>query len=522
VNESFPSLRFEEAVINEMREWGIGGVAVTLLKDQDILYSAAFGEAARDSIFRVGSISKLFNAVAVMQLVEAGKLRLDDPVAPDLLPINPFPDSPPVTLRQLLCHRSGLQRESPVGGYFDDSQPSLAATVASVRSCVLATGPGAKTRYSNIGPSIAGHIIERTTGMTFAEYQRNHLLGPLSMADSSWSLASVRTDRLIGSWMRIADGKGCWIRREAPVFDLGTVPAGNLFSTADDLARFASALMVGDSGLLKPETLQGMWRPQLTDEDSGYGLGFMVGKYRGCRMVSHGGAVYGHSALFALLPDQKFAVIVLANEDIVNGRMRAIADTALSLLLEPASEDKSPRRPELSSPRDLSPFAGQYESDSYWACIETCNGKLTGDISGQPTRFVARGGLEFTAESRIENAATVLFEREPSGTISGFKMGSQYFRRVLPTPRSLPPEWQVFLGEYGPDFIPVIVSERHGHLYAMTENMVDYRLTPINRHVCALPAGMYTDEQIVFLTDGEGRPHSVNFANMILPRRNIK
>jgi hypothetical protein len=83
----------------------------------------------------------------------------------------------------------------------------------------------------------------------------------------------------------------------------------------------------------------------------------------------------------------------------------------------------------------------------------------------------------------------------------------------------LPAEWRTFLGSYGPDFIPLIISERHGHLYAMTENMVDYRLTPVNRHVCALPPGMYVDEHVVFLTDAAGKPHEIDFANMILPRR---
>ena len=63
------------------------------------------------------------------------------------------------------------------------------------------------------------------------------------------------------------------------------------------------------------------------------------------------------------------------------------------------------------------------------------------------------------------------------------------------------------------------MSERHGHLYAMTENMLDYRLTPLNRHVCGLPPGMYAGEQAVFLTEADGRPRAINFANMILPRR---
>ena len=139
-----PSL--EQIIADEMHQWGIGGVSVALMDDQRVVYAAGFGEARRDSIFRVGSVSKLFNAIAVMQQVEAGKMDLDAPLPPEVLPHNPFIDSPAVTLRQLLCHRSGLQREATVGGYLDDSEPGLAAAVASVRLCVLANRPGSVTR----------------------------------------------------------------------------------------------------------------------------------------------------------------------------------------------------------------------------------------------------------------------------------------------------------------------------------------------------------------------------------------
>ena len=98
-------------------------------------------------------------------------------------------------------------------------------------------------------------------------------------------------------------------------------------------------------------------------------------------------------------------------------------------------------------------------------------------------------------------------------------MGAQRYERVPAHSRALPRHWQRFLGSYGLKFIPLIVSERHGHLYAMTENMVDYRLTPMNRNVCTLPPGMYVDEQVVFLTGKDSRAHSINFANMIFRRR---
>jgi CubicO group peptidase (beta-lactamase class C family) len=510
----------EEEIRREMSEWKIGGIAVALVDDQRVVYAAGFGEARRDSIFRVGSISKLFNAIAVMQQVEAGKLDLDAQLPADVLPLNPFAGTPAVTLRQILCHRSGFQRESPVGGYLDDTQPGLAPTVASVRGCVLATRPGEKTRYSNVAPSVAGRLVERVSGQTFENYQREHLLGPLNMRDSAWTLARLAREHVIRSHMRVADGRGGWTRRTAPLFDLGTLPAGNLFSSAEDLARFASALLADGSGLVKPETLREMWKPQFTRDDMGFGLGFMVGKFRGHRTIGHNGAVYGCSSLLVLLPEEKVAAVVLGNEDVANGRIHHIGDAALSLLLEAKLGEKPAPPVKISTPEDLAGFGGDYESQSYWAHLEVRNGRLIGEISGQPTRFIAAGQLNFTGHSRIDDAVPAAFEQDGTGAVSGFKYGPiQHFTRVPANPPPMPPEWRAYLGSYGPDFIPLVVSERHGHLYAMTENMVDYRLTPVNRNVCTLPPGMYADEQVVFLTGPNGRPHSINFANMLLRRR---
>lgn len=511
--------RLEPIVREEMSAWGIGGIAIALVDDQRVVYAAGFGEARRDSLFRVGSISKLFNAVAVMQQVEAGRLDLDTPVPPELLPLNPFADAPPVTLRQLLCHRSGLPRESAVGGYLDVSEPGLAATVASARAAVLATRPGGKMRYSNLGPSLAGFLVERAAGVGFEDYQHEHILGPLGLHSSAWTLARADRARIVVSWMRVADGRGGWRRIATPLFDLGTIPAGNLFSTAEDLARFASGLLAGGGRILRPESLREMWTPQLTDQPRGFGLGFAVGNFRGHRAVSHSGAVYGHSTSLVLLPEKKLAAIVLANEDIANGRVRRITHAALSLLLEMKFADMPPPLPPPHRLDSLAPYTGDFESSSYWARLEVRDGRLVGDLSGQPTRFTARSELEFTADSRIEDATPVTFIRGEAGVITGFKLGDQEYRRLAPHPPPLPAEWQALTGTYGPAIIPVIIHERHGHLYAMTENMVDYRLTPVNRHAWALPAGMYVDEQIVFLPGPDGRIDRIDFANMILRRR---
>ncbi len=513
----FPKLEF--VIEQEMREWNITGVSVALVDDQEIIYSKGFGDAKRDSIFRAGSISKLFNALAVMQQVEAGNLDLDEPIPVEQLPINPFPDNPSVTLRHILSHRSGLQREAPVGGYLDESQPGIRASVESIKASGLVTRPGEKTRYSNIAPSVAGHLVEQAAGKSFEEYQAEKLLKPLGMTNSSWTIAATPKDRIIVSHMRVANGKGGWTRREAPLFDLGTIPAGNLFTTADDLARFASALINGGNALVTPESLHLMWTPQFTDGDTGFGLGFVMGKFNDRKTIGHSGAVYGHSTSFIVLPNEKLAVIILGNEDIANGRIHRIQKVALSLLLNAKFGEEMPSAPEPFAIGDLSPFAGEFESQSYWAKLEVVDGNLVGDISGQPTRFTPSGQLTFKADSRINDAANVRFEKDKVGLVTGFELGGQRFIRVPKNPTPLPKEWRSVLGSYGLDFVPIAITERDGHLYAMTENMVDYRLTPVNRNVCSLPPGMYVDEEVVFLPDDDGTIRFIDFANMIFKRR---
>lgn len=520
--------QLDQAVREEMADWGISGIGLALIDDQQIVHAVGFGEARRDSAFRCGSISKLFNAVAVMQLVEAGKLDLDASVeryGSGLLPVIPFTDGGPVTLRQLLCHRSGMIRESPVGGYFDDGEPGLARTVASVPQTVLVNPPNTKTRYSNVGPSVAGRVVELATGVRFEKYQRQHLLNPLGMTNSAWLKQDLPRGQPVVSYMRVADGHGGFIRNRSPVFDLGTVPAGNLFTSAEDLARFVAMLAAEGNApggrVLAPESLARMFTPQLTAEATGFGLGFMVGKFRSHKTISHNGAVYGCSSSLVFLPATKLGVVVLGNEDIVNARIQKLANLALSLMLEAKTGEKPPPSPTPLSltAEAFAAFTGDYESQSYWARLEVNAGRLTANISGQPTKLTPVELLRFLADSRMHDATPVIFERDGSGQVTGFTMGPQQFARVSQNHRDIPREWRSHFGSYGPSFIPLVISARHGHLYAMTENMVDYRLTPLNRHVFAFPPGLYVDEHLIFLPDRRGEPHSVSLANMVLRRR---
>jgi hypothetical protein len=264
-----------------------------------------------------------------------------------------------------------------------------------------------------------------------------------------------------------------------------------------------------------------MFTPQLTSEPAGFGLGFAVGKFRNHRAVSHNGAVYGCSSSLVWLPDARLGVVVLGNEDIVNARIDKLAQRALSLMLEVKRGEAPPIPPApiTLGDEELRAFCGAFESQSYWASVSNDGGRLVAVISGQPVRLTPLEPLRMLADSRMHNATPASFERGVSGAIIGFTLGSQRFVRVPASTPDIPTAWKPFLGSYGPKFIPLVVSARHGHLYAMTENMVDYRLTPLNRHVFAFPPGLYADEHLVFMANDTRKPHSVSLANMILRRR---
>ncbi|MEX2112431.1 MAG: serine hydrolase domain-containing protein [Pirellulales bacterium] len=531
--------RYAEIVASELARDIAPGVSVAWIVDGETVHAAGYGLADRragtaataDTIYRAGSISKLFNAVAAMQLVEQSKLDLDAPIEqalPEFRIVVPFPDARPITARQLLCHRSGMIRESPVGGYLDNRQPTVQATIASVADCVLVNPPDTKTRYSNVGPTIVGRAIEVQTGRDYFDYQQQHILGPLGMASSAWRMNDALRPRLAKGEMRVACGNGIYCYEPAPEFELGTLPTGNLYTTASDLARFASFVIGNTSGsqsspqLIKRESLEKMLAVQLTNEGTGFGLAFGVNRYRGHKTAQHMGAVYGFTTSIVVLPEERIGVVVLSNADIAIAPVRRLSDAALDLLLDAVRGQTAPKPPQPVdlNGEDLAKFFGDYESESYWARTFVEHGKLHCLLSGQKLELIPTGPAKFLADGRMMAQSEFEFQRSDDGTVGELKAAGQTFHRVDPSKvAAAPAGWQRLLGSYGLRFIPLIVSIRHGHLYASVENEYDYRLTPVNRVTFALPSGMYSDEQIVFQEDASGNVAGVVMANMYLPRR---
>ncbi|MEP7066800.1 MAG: serine hydrolase domain-containing protein, partial [Gemmatimonadota bacterium] len=252
-------------ITSEMRDKSIPALSIAIVDGHRIVWARGFGDAdsvhhvpaTSETVYRVGSVSKLFTDIGIMQLVEQRRVKLDAPVSrylPGFHPANPF--GTPITVRELTSHRAGLVREPPVGNYFDTTSPPIAATVASLDSTTLIYKPATRVKYSNAGIAVVGDVLQTVGKEPFARYLADHVLAPLGMDESAFELTPALQPRLAVGYMWTYDGR----RFPAPGFQLGESPAGSLYTTVTDLCRFMSAMFARGQGararVLRPATLE--------------------------------------------------------------------------------------------------------------------------------------------------------------------------------------------------------------------------------------------------------------------------
>lgn len=288
------------------------------------------------SLFRTGSVGKTLTDLAVMAAWEQGKVDLDADIRtylPDFYPDNSF--KAPITLRHLMTHRAGLVREPPIGNYFDASSPSLKETVESLNATSLLWEPGTRTKYSNAGLAVVGRVLEAVYGHSFSEVLEAMLFQPAGMTNARVGFSNAMSGDLAQGIMWQPNG-GYW---DAPVFDLGMSPAGDLYMSVRDMAALMTVLLKRDGRIVRKETLEEMWTPQFVPPRQQWhlevGLGFSLnGKFAGkYKMARNGGAVYGYATELALLPEEGLGVYAVAAKDMSNGTVQAIAHWALQSAL---------------------------------------------------------------------------------------------------------------------------------------------------------------------------------------------
>ena len=330
----------------QMAKFNTKGLSIAIVDDQQIIWMRGFGfadaagnkPASAQTVYRIGSLSKLFTATEVMKLAESGKLDIDQPLNTYLHNFNignRFPNSAPMTLRAMLAHHSGLPSDYLKGMWVQHPE-SLAQLVTDLNQDELATPPQTLFKYSNLDYSLLGRTIELTTHESFADAMQHDLLEPLGMTQSSFVLTSGLRDQYSKAYR---DG------REVAIPGLRDQPAGSMLSNVADMSQFIKFVfadgMADGSQLIRPDTLKQMFTPQFPglplDFGHQIGLGWMLNgiDVPGAKQVAwHDGAYSPFYGSLLLLPKQKLGVVVLANSEEAKNFANQVAIKAMELALQ--------------------------------------------------------------------------------------------------------------------------------------------------------------------------------------------
>ena len=309
----------------------VPGAALAIVHGDSVVHLRGFGTAADgraitgDTPFVIGSMSKTFTAMAVMQLVEQGRIELDAP-AQRYLPWFRVADSTAsrtITVRHLLLHTSGIPTAAPRA---TDDDSTLASHVRALHAVTLAGAPGATHRYASPNYLVLGAIVEAVSGLSFADYVQQRILAPLGMTHSHVDQAAAIADGM-------AQGHRYWfgfpVAAALPHED-DRLPTASLISSAGDLAHFLIAQRVNverdSSGLLSRAGLATMQTGGVQANGFAYAFGWRVSSFNGVRAVHHGGIVPNFRGKMTMLPDSGWGVVVLTD-----------ASSSLPLPLAPTS-----------------------------------------------------------------------------------------------------------------------------------------------------------------------------------------
>ncbi|MEV4756287.1 serine hydrolase domain-containing protein [Micromonospora sp. NPDC049559] len=406
-----------------------------VVRDGTLAAFAAAGEepvSDPDTQYRIGSITKTMTAVLVLQLRDAGRLALDDPLERHL------PGTPvgSVTLRQLLGHASGLQRE-PEGEWWERSTGGdVTALLAGLTPEKLAYPPHHTYHYSNLAYGLLGAVLERVAGRPWWELLRARLLEPLGMTRTTYQAQEpFARAYLVHPWHGTL--------HEEPRTDTGAMaPAGQLWSTAADLARWAAFLADPDPALLAPATLAEMCAPVvMSDLDSwtsGHGLGlelFRVGE-RVC--VGHGGSMPGYVATLAVHRASRTGVVAYANAyGLRTGSIGALGTRLLSTVLdaEPAPAPAGWRPTAATPPAEVAELTGRWwwmarEYEAGWdATTKELVITVLRPAGAAPWRFVPEGPDRWRGRSGMNDGEILAVRRDAAGRVEALDIATFVFTR---------------------------------------------------------------------------------------------
>jgi len=419
--------------VREAQAERLPSVAAAVVRKGELVWWGAVGradlESAVDSTpdfqYRIGSITKTFTAVAVMQQRDEGRLDLDDRLDQHLPGIaNGSP-----TIRRLLAHLSGLQREA--GEMFvDGSAPTIEELLEAMESYEAVLPPARAHHYSNLAYGLLGEVVARLSGTPYTTYVDERLLAPLGLARTTWQ------ERAPAAQGYLVDEHTGVAAREPHSDMLGVASMGQLWSTVGDLCRWATFLAEGQEGVLSRTTLEEMWFPQVMvnpdDWTVGWGLGLQLVSRNGRIFGGHGGAMPGFLAGLAINRGSGIGAVALTNSG-TRGAMTPLAIDLAEKTLELWPPEPKLWQPEAPPPAEIVPLLGRWWSEGEEFLFRWQDGKLQAEGIGAPPwvkpsvfeqtgdgTFRVVSGRELGERLRVEDGRLVwggyAFTREQRGT----------------------------------------------------------------------------------------------------------
>jgi CubicO group peptidase (beta-lactamase class C family) len=351
-------------------------VSAAAVREGEIVWSETVGladaesgeEATPDHQYRIASITKTVTAVGVMRLRDEGKLELDDPLDKHLSKAAHGP-----TIRGLLTHLSGLQREVPGDVWETLDMPTREELLPRLAEAEQLLAPGAYWHYSNLAFALLGEVVAHVSGQPAEHYLDEHVLGPLGMTRTTWTAQAPSTvGYLVHPYSDVA-------RREPVIEGRAVAPAAELWSTPSDLCRWAAFIADPDPAVLSRETMDEMRVFQsmvdLRTWRLGYGLGFALYRAGDEVFVGHDGAHAGYLGHVSTLPSKRTGAAVLTNEG------AGVAISTLGMELSRAVADAYPAiteawRPGEAPPAELEGVLGPWWTEGHPVVFSYRKGKL--------------------------------------------------------------------------------------------------------------------------------------------------
>jgi len=319
--------QFLEKVIQDKKT---PGVAVGIVKDGTLVYARGFGlmkvddpgrPVTPETLFHMASITKPFVATSVMQLVERGKINIDEPVV-KYLPYFQLKDPryTTITVRQMLTHTSGMPDVTDYGWNkpeYDDG--SLERYVRSLKDRSLRWQPGSKFAYSNMAYECLGDLVAKVSGKSFEDYVEAEILMPLGMKSSTLLLKKADPEKLASGHTA---GKDKTVKPVAHYpYNRAHTPSSNLHSNVEDMTRWMLANLhygaLDGQRILQRSTYDVMWKPatEAGRKDRHVGISWFLGDMKGEPFVSHGGGDDGFLTYVGFSPQRQVGFVLMTNSD---------------------------------------------------------------------------------------------------------------------------------------------------------------------------------------------------------------